>query len=282
MRAFALAVVVVLAGSSELRADEVLHEGKFVVEADVDLSKEQAHALAARLEAAWAFVAAEEGWADDAVLATDVKVRVTSDAEVKKHGGKNPKGVAVGKDTFLIRASILDEDRSEGTLAHELTHLQDRRHLVAKGAKVPHWLAEGRAVESGRAYEKERHVLDARYEDGIANVATTVTVAEAKRILDEEAYVSEKKMKSVFRMEALGWFFLEWARAHYAIESFEPKLAKVIASVGRGAALDSAFKDELGHSLAELRAAFYDHLEKTAGKPQERLAGTALERRRGN
>jgi hypothetical protein len=201
-----------------------------------------------------------------------VGVRVVSDARMKEIAPR-AKGVAIGKHTIVVTASFLEEERSARTLAHECTHLQDRRHLEAKGARLPHWFTEGRAVAMGRAYTAELSLTDKKYDDSIARVASTMTVAEAKKILVDEAYLAEKKMASVFRMEALGFFFLEWIRGHLQARDFDVRLARIVTRVGAGAKLEDACAAELGRGLAALEKAFFDHLERTKGTTA-RLAGT--------
>ena len=56
------------------------------------------------------------------------------------------------KNVFTIGLSYIDNPLVQGTLAHELTHCQDRRQL--QNHRIPHYLAEGRALLVGRAYEK--------------------------------------------------------------------------------------------------------------------------------
>src|SRR4051812_25972905 len=63
---------------------EILHAGKFIVYSNEPLDVDRAKALVARLEPAYDFVAHEEGWADDAVLAHDLGVRVVSDVRMKE------------------------------------------------------------------------------------------------------------------------------------------------------------------------------------------------------
>jgi hypothetical protein len=241
---------------------EVVHEGAFVVFSDLaELDKDRARSVVERVKAAYAFVAAEQGWSDDPVLAHDVGIRVVSDVRMKEISEK-AKGVTLDKNTFAVAASLLDEERSARTIAHELTHLEDRRHLDGKDRRLPHWFKEGRAVAMGRAYEKKLGISDRRYDDSIARIGSNMTSSEAKRILEDEAFIAEKKMASVPRMEALGFIFLEFVRTHDRVANFEPKLAKVVVAVGRGATLEEAFASELKVKLEEARAAFYGHLER--------------------
>src|SRR5581483_7001616 len=161
---------------------EIARVGSHVVFSDFALDKERAEAILDRVRMAYDFVAKEQRWAGDAALGHGVGVHVLS-AERMKTISKTAKGVARGRDNFMITATFLDEERSDRTLAHELTHLQDRRHLVAKGARLPHWWDEGRAIAMGLAYEEKLRIKDPRYLDGIAKVASSVTVAEARKIL---------------------------------------------------------------------------------------------------
>jgi len=271
--AFAFLLLAPTAALAQKTEREVFREGSFVVVSDMDMAPEKAKAIVARVKAAYDFDSERLEWTDKEVLAREIRVRAVSDARMKEVN-KKAKGLSIGKDELVIAASFLDEERSSRTLAHELTHLQDRRHLDAKGAKLPHWFNEAHAISLGRAYETKLGILDAKYDSEIARVASDVSPAEAKRILEDDAYTVEKKLPSVFRMEAVGFFFLEFLRVKLQVDGVEARLAKVVARVGKGATLEDAFAAEVGKKLADVRTAFYEFLDKTKGA--ERLEGTAL------
>lgn len=278
MRRLALLIILLAPATAfaQKAETEVLHDGSFVVSTDVELAPEKAKAVLDRVKAAWEYVSSELDWKEKDVLARDVKLHVLDDASMKTRFGAKVKGHASGKDDFFVARTFLDEERSARTLAHELTHLQDRRHLETKGARLPHWLTEGRAVTVGRGYEAKLGISDKKYGDDIARVASDVSPAEAKRILEDDAYVAEKKMPSIFRMEAAGFFFLEFVRVKLQVEDLEKKLGRVVARVGKGATLEDAFEAEVGTKLSSARSAFYEYLEDVKGP--KRLEWPAVQR----
>jgi hypothetical protein len=270
-----LVLAIASAALAQPAETEVLRDGSFVVLSDFDLPRDKAKEILGRVKAAYAFVTDDLKWEDKEVLARDVRVRVLSDRRMKEI--TKGKGLAIGKDEFAVAASFLQAERSERTLAHELSHLQDRRHLPTKGAKLPHWFNEGKAIEVGRAYETKLAIVDPKGDSGVASVISTISVAEAKKILEEEAYVSEKKMASVHRMEALGFFFLDLVRATGAIEDLDARLARVVTRVGKGATFDDAFAAEVGKTLPEELGVLYQRLESSQGAA--RFEGTTLQRK---
>ena len=81
---------------------EIVKEGSFVVYSELDLEKERARTIVARVKAAYDFVASEQGWAGDQVLEHDVGVRVVTEERMKEIGSKKTKGVTLDKNTFAI------------------------------------------------------------------------------------------------------------------------------------------------------------------------------------
>ena len=57
-------------------------------------------------------------------------------------------GYAQGANLMVMKDEYMDNPLSEGTLAHELTHIQDARQ--SKGNRLPSYMLEGRALTIGR------------------------------------------------------------------------------------------------------------------------------------
>lgn len=257
----------------------VTRDGQFIVYSDASLAKEKATKLIDRMKEAWSFVKKEQHWQDETVLDHDLALHVLSDEKMKERA-KRANGIASGPHTFLMATSFLEKERSERTIAHELTHLQDRRHLP-KGTKLPHYLLEGRAIAMGRAFGEKQKVDSKEYDDRLARRIAQVSAAEAKKMLGELAYVAEKKLDRIAPMEAIGFFFLEFVRARPGgtpREGLQPKLAHLVETVGKGSTLEDAWKAEFDETLEAAQGAFFALLEKTEGKAAERLKGTVLEK----
>jgi hypothetical protein len=285
LRRAILALLLLLLASGVARAQqlgpgevEVLRDGQFIVYSDAPLTKDQARKLIDRMKAAYSFVKAEQHWTDETVLDHDLAFRVLTDEHMKARA-KKAIGLTIDANTFLMAESFLEKERSEETIAHELTHIQDRRHL-AKGTKVPHYLSEGRAIDEGHAFGAKIKTDLAAHESRLARTLLKVTAKDARRILTEDAYTPNTKIPSVPRMEAVGFFFIDFVRVRpggTAVPAIEPKLAKVVEAIGKGTTLEDAWKAEFGEPLADVQAAFLDFMEKTEGKP-ERFKGTILEK----
>ncbi len=91
---------------------------------DHKTNEDKCKSIAKRTLDAYQFDNRQESWTNQNIL-WNPPLRM----EVLNSMKKDDYGVAVGKGVFMIANSYLDDSLSEGTLAHELTHIQDRRQL---------------------------------------------------------------------------------------------------------------------------------------------------------
>lgn len=286
--AFALFALVLPARTAQAQTalageTEIARSGHIIVFAENEkLAPEKAKKLLERIQAANDWVRSELHWTTTDVLDHDLAVHVLTDAHMKEQH-KGAVGVAVGKHQFLIGESFLEKEASERTLAHELTHLQDHRHLVQKGAKLPHYLTEGRAIAMGLGWCGKLGVSTSRYEVAVVKVLAKTTAESARKILRDDPEKPEKLMDTAFKreMEALGFLFVEFVRTKLAekgVADVEVRLGRVIEAVGQGAKLTEAFEKEIGSSLEAAQDRFLEHVGATEGKTPERFKGTLLEK----
>jgi hypothetical protein len=241
---------------------------RVIVPEDMPLAPTLAADYARRAEAAYAFARAMLGWQDDTPLAATVTVEVLA-GPVAPH----VRGRREGPDRIEIAAAHLDEPGSATTLAHELTHIQDRR---ARGTyHVPAFLVEGRAVAVGGAYRVACGVDDRKYVQSVARRLARVTAADARHAFDWRPHAKAPEI-SGFAAEALGDLFLEFLRTRFLSGSPDAlvKTTRIVEHVGRGGSFEKAFAREFGAPYAEAQSAFVDWVEKTEGRPEERLRGT--------
>lgn len=177
-------------------------------------------------------------------------------------------GYAQGTSLFVVKDSYLDDKLSEGTLAHELTHIQDGRQL--KGGKIPSFISEGRALTNGHNYRISLGQKDSNYDLQMARSAMKFTAADADEILDEFHGRG-------WKMEAMGTFLVEYMRTRWGgagVPDVHPRLASMIERISRGVDAEAAFAQEFGKPFSGLQASFEGFLDATAKDPAERLRGT--------
>jgi hypothetical protein len=254
---------------------EVLGDGRFSVLSDADLPDDKARRLVARLKEASAFVEKELRWQDPRRGAEPIELHVLKSAHMKELY-KNALGIASGRHSVIMADDFLDEERSERTLAHELTHVQDRQHL--QGGRLPHYVLEGRAIVVARAFGKSLEIEPAVYDERLARAVARVTAADARKMLRDEAYLSEARMEHVGSMEAVGFFFLEVARVRLEarLGNMEARLSRIVDMVGDGTSFEAAWSLEMEETLATTQSAFLTHMQRTEGDPAARFRDSAL------
>jgi hypothetical protein len=256
----------------------VLREGGVVVFSDAELSPERARRLAARAREADSFVRSQLGWSPSVPRDRVLELHVLRD-ETMRHRYGTALGITSGSQSVVLADGFLDEERSERTLAHELTHVQDRA-LLRGGARVPQFILEGRAMASGREFGKLLAIEPERYDEKLARTLASVKASEAKKFIYDEAYLPEARTERVATMEAVGFFFVELTRVRAGwpdVTAIQSRLSRVVETVGVGARLEDAWFGVFRSALRDDEAAFVDWLARTEGDAPARFRGTALE-----
>lgn len=252
----------VAAGAETFRPQCASDDGFLQVYADHAVDRARCAAIAGRVLRAYAFSAGQSSWRDPNPLwAKPLRFRLLE-------GSLKVLGYAEGPNLMVMRDSYLDDPLSEGTLAHELTHIQDLRQL--RGGKLPGFLLEGRALTIGRAYRASLGQPENHYDRRMAGSAVRFTSGEAGRLLGE--YRGQG-----WSYQAAGTFLVEYMRAKWngtGVPDVQSRLARVIEAMAGGAGFETAFRQEFATSFAALRRSFLQYLDDTRDDPQARLHGT--------
>ena len=229
---------------------------------DHAIGKARCKSIADRVQKAYMFVSQQEAWRkQDLLFKPALRVRVVGSIKSKVLG------FAQGPSLFVVQDDYLNDELSEGTLAHELTHIQDNRQL--RGAKLPSFLLEGRALTNGHKYRLSRGQGDNKYDRAMATSAMRFTSEDAAEILDEF-------QDSGWDMQAMGTVLVEYMRTRWngGVADIHPKLSRMIERMAEGVELENAFQQEFGASCESLLQSFMSYLDKTAAHPQTRLEYT--------
>ncbi len=228
--------------------------------ADHPVDQARCQAVAARIAKVYAFLEQREGWKNPALLrAKPLQFRLVQGLKVL--------GYAQGPNLMVMKDAYLDDPLSEGTLAHELTHIQDFRQL--QGAKLPSFLLEGRALTNGQAYRASLGQGPNRYDSQMAGSAVRFTAAQANVLLDDERGKG-------WDNQAIGTVLVEFMRTRWngGLADVHPKLSRMIEMMAQGVELEAAFQKVFGASVTSLGEAFDRFLTSTQGDPGARLQGT--------
>ncbi len=219
-------------------------------------------AIAARVLKAYAFVADKSAFKDRAVLkAKPLQFALVGDGAIKVLG------YAKGQNLMVMKDSYMENPLSEGTLAHELTHIQDFRQL--RGKRMPSFMFEGRALTIGQAYRVHLGQAPGDYDRQMARSAVGFTAEQAMALLDNyNAHGWDN--------QAIGTVVVEYMRAQWkgGVADINPRLSRMIERIAGGREFDQAFQDEFGIGAEAFAEAFAAHLRSTQGDPKRRLAGT--------
>jgi len=218
--------------------------------------------IAARVLKAFSFVADRSGWKDRAVLtAKPLQFALVGDSEIKVLG------YAQGPNLMVMKDSYMDQPLSEGTLAHELAHIQDLRQL--RGKKLPSFMLEGRALTIGQAYRIHVGQAPGDYDRRMARSAVGFTADQAMNLL-------ENYRGHGWNNQAIGTVVVEYMRTEWkgGIADINPRLSRMIERIAGGREFEQAFQDEFGASADEFAEAFSGFLRATQGDAKRRLKGT--------
>jgi hypothetical protein len=278
-----LALPLLFAGERMRGDDQVLCKEGFlqVVSPDVQImSPEQCGAVLKMSMAAWRFDADQIHWADLTELETPLTLQLISVDRMKaEHAGLL--GFAKGRDLFVVSTAVLDDPFANGTLAHELAHIQANRALGKFYGKqaVPRYFVEGHGNILGRAYRDQIRVENHDYDARKARQIMKITTDEARTILTDNSYGATDK-REMDKMEAMGIFFVEHMRVRHhrtGLPDMVPRMGRVFELVGHGRTYESAFKDQFGSSVDEVVSEIVEFFKITALTPAERLKGTRYE-----
>jgi len=211
---------------------------------------------------AFAFVTEAAAWKDRALLtAQPLKFSVLGDPALKVLG------YAQGPNLMVMKDAYMDNPLSEGTLAHELAHIQDFRQL--RGQRMPSFMFEGRALTIGQAYRVHIGQPLGDYDRQMARSAATFTPEQAIALL-------ENYRGRGWDNQAVGTVVVEFMRVRWngGIKDINSRLSRMVERIAGGREFDAAFQDEFKASADAFAEAFMGFLRATQGNPQERLRGT--------
>ena len=237
-------------------------DGFLLVLSDRELDPARCRAHVARVLKAYAFVTERSGWKDRAPLtAQPLKFAVLGDPALKVLG------YAQGPNLMVMKDAYMDNPLSEGTLAHELAHIQDFRQL--RGKRMPSFMFEGRALTIGQAYRVHIGQPLGDYDRQMARSAAGFTPEGALALL-------ENYQGRGWDNQAIGTVVVEFMRAKWrgGIADITPRLSRMIERIAAVREFDLAFQDEFGASADAFAEAFMGFLRATQNNPKERLAGT--------
>ncbi|MBX9771777.1 MAG: hypothetical protein K2X29_10420 [Candidatus Obscuribacterales bacterium] len=267
---FIVAVIIACFATASVRADddddyELLYttpDKWLQVWSDHAIDQSRCKMITDRVRKAYSFVAKEEGWSNPELLYKNpLKVRLVQGFK------SNILGFARGPNLFVVRDEYMDDPLSEGTLAHELTHIQDARQL--KGSKEPSFFAEGRALTNGHNYRIALGQDQNQYDMNMAKSAMRFTSEDAS----ERLYLPHDEG---WDMEAIGTFFVEYLRTRWngGIANIHPRTAKVVENIASGLEFKAAFEKEFATPFESAVKAFMGYLDRTVETPQVRLEKT--------
>lgn len=250
----------VLAQAESFELQYVTPDRFLEIYADHPVDRARCQAIAERVVKVYAFLEQRESWRNPALLrARPLQFRLVQNLKVL--------GYAQGPNLMVVKDAYLDDPLSEGTLAHELTHIQDFRQL--QGVPLPSFLLEGRALTNGHAYRMSLGQEPNRYDRQMAGSAVRFTAAQADLLLDDDRGRG-------WDNQAIGTVLVEFMRTRWngGVPDLHPKLARMIEMMAQGVELEAAFQKVFGTSVLALGDAFDKFLTATQGDPAARLQGT--------
>lgn len=278
-----LALALPLAIGSAPAADSSLCQDGFlqIVSPDAQsVSVGQCTAVEKQTMAAWKYDAEQMRWADVPGMEKPLTMRLLSLERMKReHPGLL--GFARGRDLFVVSTSVLDDPFANGTLAHELGHIQAKRALgrFSEAGLVPRYFIEGHGNSLGRAYRDQLGVARHDYDVRKARQIMKFTAEEARTILTDDSFGKTDKAE-MDRMESMGIFFVEYLRTRCypgGAANVFAGMAGVFESVGRGKTYASAFREQFGATVEQVVSDIVTLVERTASHPAARLKGTHYE-----
>ncbi|QFY42160.1 hypothetical protein F6R98_05535 [Candidatus Methylospira mobilis] len=214
---------------------------------------------------AYAFVSKQDSWSNTIPL-VEKPLDFRLVREFDKHtllGYAQGTSLMAAKDNYLNNTPV-----SEGTLAHEFTHIQDNRQL--KRRKLPSFLMEGRASINGHAYRMSLGHSENKFDRQMAGTAMRFTSSEADDLLSDYHGRGWKN-------QAIGAFLVEYMRTKWngsGISDINKRLSRMIEIMAKGSGFETAFQEEFGVTFDAFRATFIRYLDDTQNEPRTRLQQT--------
>lgn len=259
---------------------EVYRDAELRIVSDRSVTRAQARALAARIEAAYDWDAAKLGWSRAAPLRPRLNVAVlTEDAFARFTGDSTGTvaGVTTGPDLFVVPERVLGRMSRDDvdTVAHELTHVQDFREAGRRVDGIPTYLLEGRAYVDGNRFAGDA----AKFRD----VLEQLSARDAAAVLSgfRHARDEQKDPRFVFVAEVTGGLFVEFLRKKLGGRGKADamkRLSRCVEALGRGTSFEAAFRAQFGVTLGAAEQQFLRWVRATEGRPSARLSGTLYAR----
>lgn len=274
----------VLALSGQSAADRPLCRNGFMelVSPDAkEITQAQCKAVAEQAMAAWRFDSKTIQWSHPAELEKKrLTFRLLSVARMKQEH-PHSYGYSKGRDLFVVSLAVLDDPFAQGTLAHEIAHIQAARAMDTDtwGSRMPKYFIEGHGNALGRAYRDHLRVSNHAYDTHMAHKIMSMAPDTAKLLYTDRTYAGAKDQ--IDNVEAMGIFFVEYLRTHYreqGVRGVIPRISRVFEALGRGESYESAFQQEFGKSVDQVIAQLVGFMKRTRSAPAERLTGTRYER----
>jgi hypothetical protein len=242
-----------------------------------DMTQDQCRAVTAKTLAAWRFAAGLNGWSSQADMEKHpLTERLISVARMKtEHPGVL--GFSRGANLFVVSLAVLEDPFANGTLAHELAHIQAYRAAGSRAAPglAPRYFIEGHGLSIGRSYRDHLGVLTREFDTHKAAQIAKVTAADAQTILTDNTYGSRGSHESDV-MESMGIFFVEYLRVRYrgGLADVVPRMARVFEALGGGQSYTQAFQQQFGAPITQVVADVVGFVKRTESNPVERLRAT--------
>jgi hypothetical protein len=242
---------------------------------DIDQCKQ----IAKMAIAAWNFDLKQMAWSGSVDMNRPLTFRLL-DGESLSEKGILGFANAPG-DLFVATTAVLRSPSGNGTLAHELGHIQAFRALGPDSKvslRVPHYFLEAHGLSMGRAYRDSLGSGGNDYDIGGAKIVSKLSADEARLILmnDVDYYRGDKHKARV--MEAFALFFIDYLRVRKGIPDAVERMGKVFELVGHGNTYEKAFEQTYGISVDRAISDVAAFMTRTQSSPAERMRETHYDR----
>jgi hypothetical protein len=263
----------------------IYDDGQIAIDSEVSHSHAEIAAFVARIRAAYQYAATAHQWSDPAKIAAPFTVKLITVAAMRS----TMPGVAAlcaSANVIVITEKLVPDGIGDGTLAHELTHLQHRRI-----AGIPNFLEEGTAQDIQRAYSLMLGEDAAKF-TAEAQLLGSVDERDARDVIDHfrtgPDLAAAQHAGLLTQDESLGCLFVEFLRTRYLggyadvlprvawiLELMPPGLVKT--APGFDPAYRAAFTTAFGIAAEAAEASFVAYVRATDGDQAGRLRGTLFD-----
>jgi len=269
-----LAVPLLFGAKAPTTNEPVLYrEGFLQVVSPDNGSVEQAKAAAKKVADAWKFDLKVMRWTHPAEMDGPLMLRLISNDRMKsEHGGL--RAWAKG-NRFEVRLDLIDDPNIDGTIAHELGHLQAFRALGEHEKQAPKYFLEGHGLMMNQLYADHLHIDRHRGGGNQVRGIMSITADQARTMLANEHYRVGSTEYTV--MEYMGLYFVEYLRVRKGIADAVPMMGRVFEGIGRGRTYEQAFAETYDLSVKKAASEVVAYFKRTEGSPADRIKGTRLE-----